>query len=506
VASDQKLITRIAFCVCLLFTESGLATQWLQPARPLPRTAFASTQENQRMTLLTSGLSSMRKRLQLIESATRSIETEFYIYTNDQVGRLYTQALVRKARAGVRVRILVDDHQDNPNLNSFDAVFLAQNGVELRFYNDTSLLKNFMKANHRLHRKSLIVDGQGAVLGGRNMADDFFEFHKEYNMLDTDIAVEGSLVGPIKESFEAFWNSPMTIRPEKVREPSLADFGLRSETVIPYDVTSAGKIQKYRQARRDYFAKLALSKQLITPSAEDLKALDRVIKFGDVLLQNEVSGICNESYYFADLPGNTRASRVVYKQVAAYLSTATKSMVIESPFCIKTETDSMFEKATARKVQVDIVTNSLFSADVFLSIAPFFSYAKELSASGVQIYMYRGDSPRWQATGNPSGHQTRWGTHAKTVILDDDSILVGSFNMDPRSAALNAEMAVACRNNPQLANGLTTVIEQRKSTTVKLNENGDPVDGSTLFTRVDLNHQLGYYISKPFAHLFDFLM
>lgn len=504
--TDQKFISRLAFIGCLFLFETAFATNWLRPARPLPPAAFAATQEDQRLTLLTSGISSIYKRLQLIESATQTIETEFYIYTNDQVGRIYTQALIRKARAGVRVRILVDHGYNNPNLNALDATLLAQSGIELRFYNTTPLLSNFMKANHRLHRKSLIVDGKSAVLGGRNMADDFFEFHKEYNMMDTDVAIEGSLVGPIKQSFEYFWNSKLTVRPEKVSEPKLADFGLQSETIAPYDVTGPGKLARYRDARKTYFTKLAIAHQLITPSPEDLKSVERVNTYGEQLLRNETSDICNETYFFADLPGNASDSRVVYKQVVGFLSTAMKSMVVESPFCIKTETDSLFQQALARKVQVDIFTNSLFSADVALSIAPFFSYAKELSATGAQIYLYRGDSPHWLPSGNPLAHKTRWGTHAKTIVLDDDSILIGSFNMDPRSAALNAEMAVVCRNNHRLAHGLNQEIQKRKTTTVKLNKDAEPVDGRTLFFKVDSTKKAIYYLTKPFAHMFDSLL
>lgn len=503
---DQRLRKCLAIFACLFFFETALASNWLRPYRSLPSTAFAFATDGQHLTLLTSGLSSLRKRLQLIESAKYSIETEFFIFGNDQVGRIYTQALVRKARAGVRVRILVDHHPQDANFNSVDAALLAQYGVEVRYYNNTSFFKEFMKANHRLHRKSLIIDGQSAVVGGRNMSDNYFEFHNELNMLDTDVSIEGSLVSSIKDSFEEFWDSKLTALPEKVQEPTLADFGLKSETRIPYDVTSEGRVLRFREARKAYQAKLASARQLIAPSTQDLKMLERVETYGEQLLQSETSGICQETYFFADLPGHESQSRVVYHQIVNFLSTAKRKMVVESPFCIKTETDSLFKHALKRKVQVDILTNSLYSADVDLSIAPFFSYAKELAATGAQIYLYKGEGPNWFQSGNPFALKTRWGTHAKTIILDNDSVLIGSFNMDPRSAFLNAEMALVCRNNPHLAIGLNKEIQKRKSTTVKLNQNAEPVDGSSLFFKTDKSQRVFYYLKKPFAHLFDFLL
>jgi putative cardiolipin synthase len=497
-ASDQNFVRWLAYFVVLFIGSQAGANGLLESSRPLPPTAFTVTRDEQRLTLLTSGLSSLHKRLQLIASAQQSIETEFYIYANDQVGRLYTQALVKKAREGVRVRILVDRSYDSPNLNPIDAGILAENKIELRYYNPASW--NLIKGNHRNHRKSLIVDGRSAVIGGRNMAEDFFGFHQEYNMLDTDVAIEGSLVGRIQASFENFWISNFTARAEKIAPPALADFGLESES-IRGSVTDDSRLQRYKRAQKDYLTKLSLANKLVKPSDEDLLMLARIGKYGDLLLQNETSGICNETYYFADLPGNSSQSRVVYQQMERFLSTAQTSVAIESPFFIKTERESLFKKLLARNVQVEILTNSFFSADVDLSIAPFYLYAKELAAAGAHFFVYEGDSPRWLDFANPLAKTTRWGTHAKTIVLDDNSIWIGSFNMDPRSAFHNSELAIVCRNNPQLAAGLKLNLERRKSITVGLNQNAEPTDGRTLLFNADGYKKMMYYLKKPFGIL-----
>ncbi len=498
-ASDQNFVSRLAFFVAFLVLGQASAEGGLHPVRPLPTTAFAATQKDQRLTLLTSGLSSLRKRLQLIASATQSIETEFYIYQNDRVGRLYTQALVEKARQGVHVRILLDRSYGSPNLNLVDAAVLAQNGIEVRYYNPASW--NVVKGNHRNHRKTLIVDGRSAVIGGRNMAEDFFGFHPEYNMLDTDVAIEGSLVGPIQESFENFWKSNFTARAEREEPPAVEDFGLQSNSVM-WSLAEDQKIAKFKRAQKDYLAKLSLAKQLATPSNEDAQTLARVTKYGDLLLQNETSGICNETYYFSDLPGDSKESRVVYQQVSQFLATARTTAIVESPFFLKTEKDNMFRRALSRNLHLEILTNSFFSADVSFSIAPFHSFARELAAAGAHFFVYEGDSPRWLDFANPLAKVTRWGTHAKTMVLDEDAILIGSFNMDPRSAFHNSELAIVCRNNPQLAAGLKLDMEKRKSITIPLNDQGVPADGRPLLFNADRNKRFWYYIKRPFAYLF----
>lgn len=430
------------------------------------------TEEPQRLTLLSSGISSLRKRLLLVESAQKTIDVEFYIYRSDQAGRLFTQALVKKAAQGVKVRILIDRRIGNQNLSPMEAQLLVEQGIELRYYNESNIMR-MKKSNHRSHRKSLIIDNTEAIIGGRNIADDYFDLSPDFNMLDQDIVIQGSIVSSISKSFDYFWQAKAT-KPAEVVELS-----------------------------QDYNFELKKAHALIESSIEDTKLLDRIAYIGDQLLAIEPSEICNETYYFADLPGTEKQSRVVYDQVLRLLSTAKKSLIIESPFFIQTEPVSLFESALSRGVKVQVLTNSLFSASQPLTIAPFLTLAKKIVARGADVFVYEGDAPRWLDHSNPAAKVGRWGSHGKSITIDDETTLVGSFNMDPRSANLNAEMAIVCRGNKELAAGLNLETERHKSIAVKINKHGDPIDGRSKFFNVDQNKKFLFYLMQPFADLFQ---
>lgn len=494
------LLFSVLLCLPVLASQAMLS-----PVRQLPAMAYTATLEKQNLTLLSAGVASFRKRLQMVESATKTIDTEFYIYHSDAAGRIFSQALVRKAKAGVRVRVLVDRGYGNLNLNPLEAQVLVENGIEFKYYNDISLLR-FKRANHRSHRKSLIVDGQAAVVGGRNMSEDYFDFSPEYNMMDQDVLVEGSIVGPIQESFEAFWNSKLSKPAPKFSMPTLADYGFGSEEEARSTIAGEKILRRLQREKNEFRAASAKAKSLVIPSGYDLTLSQRVAHYGDKLLAETPTETCSETYYISDLPGNGEESRVVYDHISQFLKTAQKSLLIESPFFIRTESKSLVQDAVDRGVQVDVLTNSLYSAKVALSVAPILTYASELTRGGAGVYVYEGDSPRWLDFSDDRAKTARWGSHGKLLVIDQDSFSIGSFNMDPRSAFHNAEMTLICRGQKKLASILAYEFDLRKTIAVKLDRNANPVDGRTKFFNVDSNKKFLYYLTKPFAHLFESML
>jgi putative cardiolipin synthase len=147
--------------------------------------------------------------------AKESIELEFFIYEIDTASRLVTQALARKAREGVKVRLLVDFSLPVFKLAPHYAAVLQAAGVEVRYYN-TAGLARFFAANHRTHRKLLVVDRQRAVIGGRNIADDYFDLSERYNFLDSDLLIQGPVVASISDSFDLYWQSDWVNSPDRV--------------------------------------------------------------------------------------------------------------------------------------------------------------------------------------------------------------------------------------------------------------------------------------------------
>lgn len=482
----------------------------LGPTRNLPPSAFAATAEPQKILLLQTGIAAFSKRLEIVQAARQSIDVEYYIYSLDQAGRLFTQALIQKARQGVRVRILVDQGPMNDNIGSYEAAELAKHGIQVRFYNDTSLL-NFGKVNHRTHRKSLIVDGQQVIMGGRNMADEYFDFSDKYNFSDRDVWVEGSIVKNIAASFEAFWNSKLSSHPRPVRAPVPADYGLQSEDEEDIFEDQRHTVDRYKLAKKRHEKNLTRSRDFVSSRSDDGKVLLRIQKIASKLLALEPQGLCRETYFYADLPGVESPSsrgqtRVLREQIPALFETALSSIMVESPFFIQNSQQEAFSRALARGLKVEILTNSLSSTDTILTVAPFLLTNKKLSRMGAAVFVDEGEAPRWQDFSNPAASTAAWGVHAKSAVLDDETILIGSYNFDPRSENLNAEMALVCRGEKTLAEGLKYNMHLRKGSMARLNSDGVPADGRYKHLTASTQKKLAFWLLTPFAYLLQPLL
>ena len=79
-----------------------------------------------------------------------------------------------------------------------------------------SVVTDFRGSNQRMHDKVLIVDGELAITGGRNMADEYFDYDQAYNFRDRDALVMGAVVQPMHDSFERFWASDLAVPVERL--------------------------------------------------------------------------------------------------------------------------------------------------------------------------------------------------------------------------------------------------------------------------------------------------
>ena len=176
----------------------------------------AHSTEPHRLTHFDQGAASFHRRLELIESAKKSVALEFFIYNVDEASRLLTQALLKKAREGVDVRILVDFSAPVFELKPAYAQVLGAAGVKVRYYN-TSALYRLVSIQHRSHRKLLIIDGDTVLTGGRNIGNDYFDLSDHYNFLDSDLEVSGPIVKTVLDSFDVYWNAHLSTDPYPTR-------------------------------------------------------------------------------------------------------------------------------------------------------------------------------------------------------------------------------------------------------------------------------------------------
>src|SRR5215213_10239853 len=203
--------------VYLVFAIGLTVLNWVVRENPkVDESVLAQSTVPHTITHFDQGAASFQRRLELIAEARKSIALEFFIYDVDDASRLLTLALIKRAREGVQVRILVDFSAPVFKLKPAYARLLGEAGVKVRYYN-TSAIYRLVSIQHRSHRKLLIVDGATVLTGGRNIGDDYFDLSQRYNFLDADLEVSGPVVKTVLESFDVYWNSHLGSEP--VPEP-----------------------------------------------------------------------------------------------------------------------------------------------------------------------------------------------------------------------------------------------------------------------------------------------
>ena len=171
--------------------------------------------------VLEDGSGSMVARAWLTEYAEKTIDIQYFIFSTDNVGLIACDYLVRAANRGVKVRVLVDDIMVDAKASDI-LIFNSHENISVKIYNPGVNLgknifqkigkfaTNFVSANQRMHNKTFIVDDQVVITGGRNIANEYFDYDHEYNFRDRDILLIGKESKSVKTSFETFWNSELS--------------------------------------------------------------------------------------------------------------------------------------------------------------------------------------------------------------------------------------------------------------------------------------------------------
>ena len=202
----------------------------LQPAQqgPLKRLSEEAARRagpgESGLLLLGHNAEALQWRLALIDSATQSLDLQYYLWKGDAAGALLARHILRAADRGVRVRVLIDDFlltRDDTDEEGFH----HHPNIDIRIFNpwnrgsyaDRSYTVRraweFIRRpelNHRMHNKVLIADNHVAIAGGRNVADEYFGLNEEQNFKDLDVLAIGPVVPDLAETFDDFWNDEWT--------------------------------------------------------------------------------------------------------------------------------------------------------------------------------------------------------------------------------------------------------------------------------------------------------
>jgi len=414
------------------------------PASPLVKIARTSTpaEELSGVRLMPLGAFSLDARIQLARRATRSLDVQYYVIENDRTGRLLLTQLRDAAQRGVRVRLLVDDlytaHTDallrglasypNVEVHLFNPFCCARSsGPAGRF---AASLFDFGRLNHRMHNKLFIADNAMAVIGGRNIADEYFLLSSEANFVDMDAFLMGAVVGELSSIFDRYWNSDVVYPIEQIGEP-IGDKAAR------------------RKAFETTMASLPMS-PVVDPPPTD------VLGYGPLAEELESGQIGLEwgkARAFADPPEKllSKSPKIAFETsvtngVMMQVWQAREELVLTSPYMIPGERGmSSFRELQRNKVKVTVVTNSLAATDEPLVHNGYSKYRPGMLEAGVDLYEL---SPtRAQKTKRLGMFGSSLGRlHAKTAVIDRKIVFVGSMNLDPRSASANTELGMFIEN------------------------------------------------------------
>lgn len=408
---------------------------------------------------LENGGRSFFSRVWFMQHAQKSIDIQYYSIAKDITGRIACDELIRAADEGVKVRIIIDDAATKMRSREVELLDSHEN-IEIRVYNaglmlgrvDRRIAKltgNYNRMLRRMHNKIIVFDDEVCITGGRNIADEYFDYDDEFNFRDRDLLMIGKGLTEAKKSFEKFWNDSLT---------------------VPYSKISGKYINKNDPSR---FSKL--HEEAAKYYSNEIRK--RIDKFPDELRNAEKNKELiwvKQAVYISDKPGKnedkeSRKGGICTDSLTDLIRNAKSTLDIQSPYFITTDiSKQLIKDAVQRGVKVRFLTNSLASID---NIEAYSGYKKDRETildMGVQLYEFKPDSkerfelmvPDVMA---PLRYKPVYGLHSKTMIIDSAVCIIGSYNFDPRSANYNTECISVIRSQEVAGNLYKYINEEFKS-------------------------------------------
>jgi putative cardiolipin synthase len=454
-------------CSFALFA-AGCATQAPPPKPPvsmaqppLPDSPFAAAEDRIRAAhgdqssgfrLLRVNLDALAWRLALIDSARHSIDLQYYVWFGDKVGQLLMARVIAAADRGVKVRLLFDDLStllhDMESVELRDALLATVDrhpNIEIRVFNAwqqrgllgraVESVGEFSRLNRRMHNKQMIADNRAAIIGGRNVGDEYFGLNAGFNFHDLDVLGVGPVAREASAVFDRYWNS------DWVRGiPRENAFGLAPERSAAEEAAFAALMSDPR-AREELAGKHSWAAEM------------------DSLATTLLAG---RSAVHTDSPSRAETTRNHMPEAfRALLRSAQREVLITNAYIIPDDaliTD--LNELRARGVTVRILTNSLASHDVPAVNSHYETWRKPMLQAGVALYELRADAAVQATVVDTAPVHGRFvGLHTKAMVIDRQRSFVGSMNLDPRSEVINSEMGVVI-DSAELASALAQAMQQ----------------------------------------------
>ncbi len=380
--------------------------------------------------LLNRGATALDWRLRAIDTAAEHIDLQTFIWEFDLVGNLIRSRILAAADRGVRIRILLDD---SFLLSSDQAALplMTHPNIEYRIFNPykrrTSNLVTreilnvgeFHRLDHRMHNKSMIVDNRIAILGGRNIADQYFGWDDTSNFRDMEVITGGPDVQAISRGFDLYWNNQWSFPAAMIidvtaTEPVNNDEHMGSGLAVTDGVEASSNLWQEMVNRA-------------APGSAEL------------LLDQPPTGN----------PANASEAPVqLAAELVSLIDSADDNIWMVSAYLIPTkEFELAIERARKRGVDVKILTNSIRSNNHITAHSAYRKHIRQLLDHGVGLYEVRSDAKDRSTYMQGPVDSKGLALHAKLMVVDADKVFLGSANFDPRSLRINTELGLAIKSS-----------------------------------------------------------
>lgn len=389
--------------------------------------------------LYNTGEGAIQARVALADVAQSSIDAQYYLWASDSIGRVLLARVIAAADRGVRVRLLIDDYEATGHDTAFEVLHSHPN-IEVRVFNPYArgtmrffqYFGRFNELNRRMHNKLFVVDGKVAVVGGRNLTEDYFGAGKKLDFRDFDLLAIGPVVAQAEGSFDHYWNSQWAYPIESLRKASPA-------------VKQAKARERFQTRLAEDLAKFPYA----LPRDRD-EALAWLERFRGKAVWGPAEVVYDDPKTMGD-PARSPPG-LVFDRLVALTKQTEREIVAENAYLVPQKKSAPGYRALReRGVAVRMLTNSLASTDVVPVNAHYANSRPQLVEAGVELY----EMKPWAASrelyiARAAASKAHLALHGKAAVFDRKIVFVGSFNLDPRSAVLDTETVFVVKS-PQLA-------------------------------------------------------
>ena len=409
--------------------------------------------------MLAVGVEGFLARVQMVNAAERTLDLQYFIFRADETGKLLTNAVLRAADRGVRVRVLFDDAETIAGDDQLVALD-AHERIEVRVFNPFIYRGHFLfmraleftfsiaRLDYRMHNKLMVVDNAIALIGGRNVGDEYFQIDPKGQFADDDVFAAGPIVKELSATFDEFWNSEMAIPVRALGEGAASDAALAA-----YRRVLADHHEEKKADGTDYASRVA--------TGEPLAAM----LSGKVPLAWAPARLIYDSPNKKEVVKDGMVGKLMHRPVADAVAGVQSELLMTTPYLIPgDEGMKLFSDLRKRNVRVRILTNSLESSTVLVAHSGYIGYRPPLLEGGVEIYEVRSLLGNARGSGQTTSI-SRFGNyslHAKVFVFDRQRLFVGSMNFDQRSMHLNTEIGLII-DSPELARQAVTRFEAMAS-------------------------------------------